>query len=376
MSMKNLIEGSGTKMAVLSESLSQYTTTGEVIRPTIDTIKSIEPGIYKMEQDMRGIYFEKHNIITDAILRFKDSRYNKILEEIDKFWEMGEDFAETGFTHKRGIMLYGAPGCGKSCLIKLVAENMVKRGDVVFIATDPGTLSYGLKEFKAVEPKRQCLVIMEDVDSIIQYGERRVLELFDGSDQTNGVLFLGTTNYIANLPPRVLRPGRFDRKIEVKSPPLEGRLAFLQEKIGKKESAERIQDLAEKTDGFSFGQLREFVVSAYLYKYNAEDTIERIRKGLEVLAEGKKDESKLKKNLSLGTLLESGYKENHHHEEEDPRVKELHDRLVAIYATGATPDGGVKAMMLNQAPLNLEYPPNMVEKAMNWVKREMMKNTK
>lgn len=266
--------------------LTQYISGGgNNVKPTVNTQKVLDAGIYKIEQNDSGIYFEKHNLNTDELLIFEDDRYARVLNEVERFWELRDSFDKMGFTHKRGILLFGTPGTGKSCLTKLVMESMVKRGDIIFIARDSGILCEGLKQFREVEPTRKALVVLEDIDKICEYGEHDILQLFDGDSQIDGILYLSTTNYVEKLPERILRTGRFDSKIEIGNPPLEGRIAYFEQKLGKHESKETIQNLAEKTEGFSFGELREFVVSAFCYKNDIDATINKIKKGLELFSE-------------------------------------------------------------------------------------------
>lgn len=247
----------------------------------IQTIATLSPGLYMVTPTMQGPRFDKHAMKTDEIISFEDSRYNKVLSEIDKFWDLKEKFATYGFAHKRGILLYGAPGTGKSCLLKQIMDASIKKGHVVLICKSPHDLVDGVKAFREVEKERKALVILEDIDELVRWDEHSILQLFDGDAQTDNVLYLATTNYIDRLPARMLRPSRLDRKIEVDNPPITGRYAYLKHKLGHIEEDSAIQKLAEKTDGFSFAQLKEVVIAKFCLGDDEETTIQRIRDNLE-----------------------------------------------------------------------------------------------
>ena len=264
--------------------LKKYLVSGNSFKPVgdIKTIMELDSGIYKINSTMEGINFEIHEVHTDQLLTFKDPRYNQIVNEIQTFWGLGENFKKMGMTHKRGVLLYGKPGCGKSCLLKQIMEGAVSDGNIVLIVKDPYTLVKGLKELKEVESSRKVLIVFEDIDEAIRHGgERPILELFDGDSQSNNVLYLATTNYVDQLPERMLRANRFDRKIEVGNPPREGRKAYFEHKLKGIENDARILELSDKTDGFTFAQLREFVVATYCLKQNEDEVIKRLKANLE-----------------------------------------------------------------------------------------------
>jgi hypothetical protein len=271
-----------SKAKKLIESITQYRDHGDVKIPTTNTNAVLEPGIYNLSVTMQGeAVFSRHHLITDELLRFEDERHDLVLTEVSNFWDLRDRFKEMGYTHKRAILMHGAPGSGKSCLMKLVMNDIIEKGDVVFRGTQPSQVLTCLKQFRKVEPERRCVVVLEEVDEMAQYQERVLLELLDGDDQIDGVLYLGTTNYPERLAERMKREGRFDRQIEIPFPPKEGRMAYLQQKIGILETEDPtvLDDIAEATDGMSFGQLKEFLVSVYIYGYDPEETLERMSKG-------------------------------------------------------------------------------------------------
>lgn len=308
-------------------SLVQYAVGGDSNSPTTKTKDVLEARIYKINSTMNGqIFFTREYLNTDELLRFDDSRYNEVLEEIDKFWLLEESYKKLGFTHKRGIVLYGAPGVGKSCLLKLAMENVTGAGHVVFLGNnDAHLLTEGLKKFKEVEPNRKCLVIIEEVDESYRYNEVTMLNLLDGDNQLDHILFLATTNYLERMSPRFLRPGRFDRKIQVHVPPREGRLAYLKSKLGLNEDEAVLEELADETIGFSFGEMREFLIGTYCLKNDKAKVIKRLRTGVEESLKGPNEKDQkffaIKMNndgepvsVQVMTLLNEG-------KEKDPKDK-------------------------------------------------------
>lgn len=243
--------------------------------------KNLNAGIYKIAMTMEGPVFTEHYFASDEIIRFEDARLDDITSEVEQFWKDGKKYAELGMTHTRGILVYGPPGTGKTILTRMIIEDAINKDVVVIIHDSPYTLQAGIAALREVEAKRPLLVIMEDMDNSM-HSESIYLQLLDGDSKFDKVLYLGTTNYINKISPRMLRPGRFDRKIEIAMPPYEGRFAYLNAKlkdIGYDEAT--IRDMAEKTDGLSFAQLRELMVSHHIYGKPYDMIIDRLRNFVE-----------------------------------------------------------------------------------------------
>lgn len=263
----------------LAKAYTQYVHHGNVFKPSGPGVFTEHLGrsAYRVMPTMTGIEFHRTRAQTDQLFRFPNSVMEHVLVEIDKFWNLAEDYAKFGIRHTRGILLEGGPGNGKSCLIQQVVEMMVQRGDVVFFARTIGAVKEGLKAFREVEATRPVVVVLEDADEFLKYDQREFLQLMDGDDSIPGVLYLATTNYLSQFPERLRRPGRFDKIVHVPPPPLEGRQAYLEHKLRDVEKAPEIQRLALATEGMSFGHLREFVIAVYLLKEAKADTLRRLR---------------------------------------------------------------------------------------------------
>ena len=282
MTLRNRITARYKVIGERRQEMVQYLASDNVAQPTgsVRLLTKLDPGVYNILETMEGIKFSKNNITTDELLRFDDPVHKTILSELDTFWGQKENYENRGFLHNRAILMFGPPGSGKSCIIKLAVEDLVGKGDVVFMAKNTYGLVAGLRAFREVEPERKCLVVLEDVD---EFSEHALLQLLDGGDSVDNIIYLGTTNYIDRLPDRVLRPGRFDRKVEVPHPPAAGRRAYLMQKAGDDLAPEDLNAIVDATDGFSFGHLREFVTSVFCRNEPIADTIARLKgNGLEI----------------------------------------------------------------------------------------------
>lgn len=259
----------------VDEASGALTPAGQYKSPKFED--KIPAGLYTVSEDMSGnIYITPTSISTDELLKFEDSRYNKVLEEIDKFWGLAESYKQMGFTHKRGVMLTGRPGTGKSCLLKQVMESSIEKDIPVFVGTSPGLLSRCLHQVRQVESDRKLLGILEDVDNY-SYNEQPLLQLFDGDRTVGNILYLATTNYPEKLPERIMRTGRFDTKCEVLNPPATGRLAYFKHK-NPELSESQLKTIVDSTDDFSFADMREFAIRHFIYGDSVVEAAARVKK--------------------------------------------------------------------------------------------------
>lgn len=275
----------------LATTYTQYIKRGNAFEPVGPLVLApvLERCAYKIVSSFTGPVFEKVMPRTDELYVFEDSPMSQVVEEIDRFWELKPNFDKLGLMHNRGILMYGPPGMGKSCGIQQTAEMMTERGDVVFYASNIGLLKEALNRFREVETDRKVVVVLEEADEYVGYQTNNLARLLDGEDAVGGVLYLATTNYLERFPQKLLRPGRFDKLVEVGPPPLAGRKVYLQHKLADVEDAKVIAKLAAETDGMSFGHLRELVIRAYAF----EEPVAEVVKALKTrpLAESAADEA-------------------------------------------------------------------------------------
>ena len=154
--------------------LVQYVDHGNSLNPAgnIRLAPKLHPGVYEILSDMNGYFFERQAMNTDSLLKFEDPIHSEILGEMDNFWKHKEKYEKKGFLHNRAVLMFGPPGSGKSCLIKLAIADLIGKGDVVFTGKNIYSLNGGLKTFREIEPERRCLAVLEDVDEMGEHALR------------------------------------------------------------------------------------------------------------------------------------------------------------------------------------------------------------
>lgn len=257
----------------------QYAAFGKGYTPTGKTIRKIPPGIYRFERvDGRTIIIPAA-IVTDKLIRFPDTKSDFLIEEIFKFWKSRERFEKLGFAFRRGFMIWGPQGSGKTAAIKIVTNEMVKRGGIVVMGdchTD--LLIIGLSEIRVVEPDRPIVVLMEDIDAIIERScESTVLALLDGEYSIDNVVFLATTNYPEKLDPRVVnRPSRFDRIVHIGMPNAASRKLYLESRnLGL--NAEELEKWVKDTEGLSIAHIKELICDVFCFDNPFETELKRLK---------------------------------------------------------------------------------------------------
>lgn len=242
------------------------------------TVKQLPPGMYKVVKSEIGILFIKQTLNTDDLIDFPDSVFDDVIKEIDDFWTLGKAFTDYGFLHRRGFLLYGPAGGGKSCLVSRICRNIISQGGLVFLCNDAVSLfSHSLSHFREVEPDRQIICVFEDIDAIVERtGEAEILSLLDGENQVDKLINLATTNYPERLDRRIVsRPRRFDRIIKVGMPDAPIRRVFFKKKL--KLPDEDVEKWVSASDGLSFAALSEMVIGIKCLGNDFDSVVKRLK---------------------------------------------------------------------------------------------------
>ncbi len=210
----------------------------------------------------------------------------ELLEEIVGILHNSEKYKEIGAQMPKGALLVGPPGTGKTLLAKAVAGE----ADVPFFSISGSEfvemfVGMGAAKvrdlFKQAAEKAPCIVFIDEIDTI---GKKRdgagyiggndereqtlnqLLTEMDGFDGSKGVVILAATNRPESLDPALLRPGRFDRRIPVDLPDMQGRIDILKVHAKKVRMAENVDfaAIARTAVGASGADLANIINEAAL----------------------------------------------------------------------------------------------------------------
>ena len=292
------------------------------------------------------IYAEKETGKTFADVAGQEEA-KEALKEIVDFLHDPKKYAEIGATLPKGALLVGPPGTGKTLLAKAVAGEahvpFFSISGSEFVEMFVGMGAAKVRDlFKQANEKAPCIVFIDEIDTI---GKKRdgsglggndereqtlnqLLTEMDGFDGQKGVVILAATNRPESLDQALLRPGRFDRRIPVELPDLNGREAILKvhARNVKMDDTVNFNAIGRATSGASGAELANIVNEAAL---------RAVRMGRKVVCQADLEES-------VETVI-AGY------QRKDAVVSEKERRIVAYHEIG---HALVAARQSNSAPVH------------------------
>jgi ATP-dependent metalloprotease len=264
------------------------------------------------------------------------------LKEIVEFLKNPEKFTRIGGKLPKGILLYGPPGTGKTYLAKAVAgESGVPFFQMSGSEFDELYVGVGAKRVRQLvalaRKKAPCIVFIDELDAVgskrnskdqgyMKQTLNQLLVELDGFNSSDGVIFIAATNQIEALDKALIRPGRFDRHINVPLPDLNGREKIIETHIKNIHIGRdvNVNTLARGTTGFSGAELANLINQAAI-KASKE----------EKLAVNMEDLEWAKDKIIMGIERKTAYVD-----EDSKKATAYHETghaIVALHTPGALP---------------------------------------
>lgn len=240
-------------------------------------------GAYSLFKAYTYMKLKSKNILLEVpkVLFSDIAGINNILTEVkdavDHF-KNGEKLKQLGGTPMKGLMFYGPPGTGKTLMAKAIAgetgSNFIAVSGSQMVEMYVGLGAKRVRElFESARANAPCIVFIDEIDAFaLKRGSNRshseydqtvaeMLAQMDGFKDNTGVLVVAATNNLDSIDDALLRPGRFDRKIKVELPTLDGRTDILNLYVNRNDKMKDIDTtaIAKQTWGFSGADLKNLV---------------------------------------------------------------------------------------------------------------------
>lgn len=265
---------------ILDESQRRWAANDVTFWASAQTYDQLPSGLYRCESRPDVGYVVTKSIIdTDSLIALPDSASDEVINEIKTFWTLEGAFRDRGFLWKRGVLLWGPPGSGKTATVQQLIQIVVNEHDGIAVYVDhPGTAAACLQMVRRIEPKRPIIALIEDIDTLVQtYGENMFLALLDGEAQVDNIVFIATTNYPENLDARFSdRPSRFDAVKLIDMPSADARRTYLLAKEPSLADDNQVDEWVKRSQGLSIAHLREMIILCRCYGQTLDAAVARL----------------------------------------------------------------------------------------------------
>jgi len=272
-------------------------------------------GIMGFGQSNAKVYMEKKTGVTFEDVAGQEEAKESLTEIVD-FLHNPEKYTAIGAKQPKGALLVGPPGTGKTLLAKAVAGEagvvFFSLSGSDFVEMFVGVGASRVRDlFKQANQQSPCIIFIDEIDAIGRSRDgqlsgndereqtlNQLLSEMDGFDSSKGVVILGATNRPEILDKALLRPGRFDRRINVELPDLKGRIDILNVHAKKVKMSEGVdlKRIAMITPGAAGADLANMINEAALHAVRMkrkEVAQEDLLEAVEVVIAGKEKKDRI-----------------------------------------------------------------------------------
>lgn len=225
-------------------------------------------------------YLTPFTIKSDEIINMPGSVTDQVVKEVRQYWSEGvsQKFKQYGLVQKRGVLLHGIQGTGKSITLNAVARMAQEELDAVTLFNPhPYFISDFVDVIRQIEPNKKIIIMLEEFEEMLNKYESTLLSILDGQIQVENVLYLATTNYITQIPARIKnRPSRFAKVIEFTAPDEATRRQYLKQKLHESDQ-HHLEPMVKLTQGFVLDQLKDIIVSVCCFEQPINEAVHKIK---------------------------------------------------------------------------------------------------
>lgn len=273
------------------KSYSKYVIKENLYQMIGATEDSLPCGFYHPYIDHYGSpHLIKMDIKMPKLYKLPNETQTMILNDVQKFWASEERYRKFGSVYKRNILLYSAPGNGKTSLIHMISNKLINDYNGIIIMINDGEdlawYSKCVQSFREIEPTRKIVTIIEDFENLTASRQCTglLLQLLDGNAQIDNMVTIATTNYPQQIESRfTCRPSRFNLVIEYKKPDAETRRAYIANKLSEgginvndEDVKNDIERLVGRSDGYTFDFVKELIQCIYIDGIDEDKVFERL----------------------------------------------------------------------------------------------------
>ena len=241
---------------------------------SFDNYIKLERGVYEVIEGVGGPTVNKVSLTEFTKPILNEGYQDVLLEDVKKFFKNEKFYKDNGFTYKRGLLLFGPGGTGKSSLIKYIGTQVDVPTLIVSAKIDMDSL---LKELIDVSCPNGCVVAIEDIDGIEMYKRSELLNFLDGFSSPKKCYFIATTNHIDKIGYAIAnRPSRFDMVVEVPAPNKEARRELIKHYFKGEEKNIDMEKVLKETDTFTGAFIKELYILYKVNQISIEEAIKRL----------------------------------------------------------------------------------------------------
>lgn len=249
----------------------------EIFKQELKKIDVYYPiGNYSLKTSYASFNLVKHTLSDEKAPILNENLEESIKKDIKKFFTKRDFYNENKLTFKRGILLYGPPGNGKTALIRTILKNNPDCYGIIITAQnfDSGSSKY----LRDTLNDKKKIIIFEDIDGFERHMKSTILNFLDGTGSLENTFVIATTNRIEEVGDVLKdRPSRFDKVYQITLPNQDTREKLLK-RFFPKLKGDELEEYIKLTKDFSGAYFKELFIFVNIHECSIKSAISKIKK--------------------------------------------------------------------------------------------------